>query len=122
LTLRSSAKKHSPHYTLHIIYTAPSGKTWQDSTVTGSFTTWFNKYGYLDKKEFQEWLCSQIDVLRTMKEEVEKKEGRVPVLLPAVQADVGYIPPNMEFSQTTGVENASAVPTSAKKGRPKKKV
>jgi hypothetical protein len=105
------------------LYTAPSGKVWQDTTVIGTFTTWFNKYGYLDKKELQEWLCSHIDVLRTRKEETEKKEGRVPVMLPAVQADVGYIPPNMTMDSGagSGIEKESAVPTSAKKGRPKKK-
>ena len=84
----------------------------------GKFTQWFNTHGYLQKKEFQQWLNSNIGVLQTAQEELGKKEKtteRIPVLMPATQ-------PEQDVSTSaTGAEAATPVPSSAKKGRPKKK-
>ncbi|KAJ9615133.1 signal peptidase complex subunit spc2 [Cladophialophora chaetospira] len=117
LTLRSSTQKHSPDYKLKVTYSAPStGKKWEDKEINGQFTQWFNTHGFLQHKEFQQWLNSNIDVLGTAHADISKKEKtaeRVPVLMPATQAG--------SPTSATGVETASPVPASAKKGRPKKK-
>jgi hypothetical protein len=118
LTLRSSTQKYGPEYKLKVTYSAPStGKNWEDKEVTGKFTQWFNSHGYLQHKEFQQWLNSNIDVLKTAQAELSKKEKtseRIPVLMPATQADA-------ISTSATGVETASPVSASAKKSRPKKK-
>ncbi|OCT48669.1 putative signal peptidase complex component [Cladophialophora carrionii] len=118
LTLRSSTQKYVPEYKLKVTYSAPStGKNWEDKEITGKFTQWFNTHGYLQHKEFQQWLNSNIDVLKTAQAErsnKEKSSERVPVLMPATKAE--------EISTSaTGLETASPVPASAKKSRPKKK-
>ncbi|KAH0829349.1 hypothetical protein AYO21_05753 [Fonsecaea monophora] len=115
LTLRSSAQKYSPVYKLKVTYSAPStGKKWEDKEITGNYTEWFNIHGYLDRKALQAWLNANIDVLRNVQEEMAKKDktDRIPVMMPAVQAD--------QTTLTSGAETSPA-PASAKKGRSKKK-
>ncbi|KIW77505.1 hypothetical protein Z517_09951 [Fonsecaea pedrosoi CBS 271.37] len=115
LTLRSSAQKYSPVYKLKVTYSAPStGKKWEDKEITGNYTEWFNIHGYLDRKALQAWLNTNIDVLRNAQEEMAKKDktDRIPIMMPAVQAD--------QTTLTSGAET-SPVPASAKKGRSKKK-
>jgi hypothetical protein len=120
LTIRSSAEKNTPNYKLKVTYTAPkTGKKWEDKEVTGKFTQWFNSYGYLQRKEFHQWLTSNIDVLRTAEEDLTRKEktaDRVPVMMPAVSMD------QSKSLAATGIDATSPVTASAKKGRSKKKV
>ncbi|OAP64026.1 hypothetical protein AYL99_03253 [Fonsecaea erecta] len=118
ITLRSSAKKHSPEYKLKVTYSAPStGKKWEDKEITGNYTQWFNIHGHLQHKELQAWLNANIDVLRNAQEETTKKDraDRIPVMMPAVQADQ-----ILGSTLSSGAET-SPMPTSTKKGRSKKK-
>ncbi|OAL18387.1 hypothetical protein AYO22_10707 [Fonsecaea multimorphosa] len=120
LTLRSVSKKHSPEYKLKVTYTAPStGKKWEDKEISGNYTQWFNTHGYLQRKELQAWLNSNIDVLRNAQEEMARKDktDRIPVMMPAVQADQGAEPPT---TLSSGAE-PSPTPAGTKKGRSKKK-
>lgn len=124
LTLKSSSKKHSPTYKLKVTYEAPSGKKWEDKEVSGSFTQWFNTHGYLQNKELQAWLNSNIDVLATA-----AKEGKIPTNSTAAStteaidfssdAAIAALDPSTFAS---GVETSNvASPSTVKKSRPKKK-
>lgn len=63
LTLKSSSKKHSPIYKLHVKYEAPSGQVWEDKEIQGNFTDWFNVHGFIDQKAFKTWLAENISVI-----------------------------------------------------------
>lgn len=119
LTLKSSSKKHSPTYNLKVTYEAPSGKKWEDKQVSGSFTQWFNTHGYLQTKELQAWLNSNIDVLSTAEQEGKTKGTAAKTPEFSTEAAIAALDPSTFAS---GVESSDVVPpSSVKKGRPKKK-
>jgi ketosteroid isomerase-like protein len=62
--LKSSAKKHTPNYTLKVRY-EPASKTtvWEDKQVTGTFMEWFNTDGSLQHQELKRWLARNIEVI-----------------------------------------------------------
>jgi hypothetical protein len=119
LTLKSSSKKHSPTYNLKVTYEAPSGKKWEDKQVSGSFTQWFNTHGYLQTKELQAWLNKNIDVLSTAEKEGKTKGTITNTPEFSTDAAIAALDPSTFAS---GIDTSSVVPpSSAKKGRPKKK-
>lgn len=130
LTLKSSSKKHSPTYTLRVTYEAPSGKKWEEKSVSGAFTQWFNTHGYLQAKDLQAWLNSNIDVLSHAEQEgktkpklVEDSNSSTPARSSTTTTDatIAALDPST-FASGVDVGSPAAVPpTSAKKGRPKKK-
>ena len=103
-------KKHDPTYRLKVLYEAPNtGTKWQDVQVEGKFTEWFNMHGYLDKKEFRQWLARNIEVVGmadpTSTQAGEKKMNEV----------IG------ESVNTASGSDVSGQTPAAKRGRPKKK-
>lgn len=126
LTLKSSTQKYTPSYKLKVSYEAPSGKKWEDKEIEGSFTQWFNTHGYLQKKELQSWLAENIEVLG-----VAQKEGKAAIEpateIPAID-DATLIAISgaggMTFSSgadAVPLPPVPATPSTAKKGRSKKK-
>lgn len=126
MTLRSFAKKYSPIYKLKVTYTAPNtGTRWEDKEIEGSFTQWFNTHGYLQAKELQAWLATNIEVLGQAESDRAKnaKKERIPVMMPAKveEAALDAAAFSSGADAVDGNANASGVPPSAKKSRPKKK-
>jgi len=77
LTLRSATQKHTPLYKLKVRYEAPSGKKWEDKEIEGQFTQWFNEDGYLQHKQLQRWLASNIEVVGMAEGENRKKAEKL---------------------------------------------
>ncbi|KAK5446325.1 signal peptidase complex subunit spc2 [Exophiala xenobiotica] len=123
LRLRSSTQKYKPTYKLKVTYEAPSGKKWEDKEVEGSFTQWFNTYGYLQKKELYSWLAENIEVLGVAQKEGKAKIEAAPAPSAATIDDATLAaissPEMMSFSSSA--DASPATPSTTKKGRPKKK-
>ncbi|KAJ9495162.1 signal peptidase complex subunit spc2 [Exophiala xenobiotica] len=123
LRLRSSTQKYKPTYKLKVTYEAPSGKKWEDKEVEGSFTQWFNTYGYLQKKELYSWLAENIEVLGVAQKEGKAKIEAAPAPSAATIDDATLaaisVPEMMSFSSSA--DASPATPSTTKKGRPKKK-
>lgn len=64
LTISSSTKKYTPIYYLDIKYMNAQGKTIQEKKIESSFTRWFSADGVFHPEPFQQWLASEIEVLR----------------------------------------------------------
>ncbi|KAK5058890.1 hypothetical protein LTR84_011154 [Exophiala bonariae] len=128
LTLKSSSKKHSPTYTLRVTYEAPSGKKWEDKVIAGSFTQWFNIHGFLQTKELQAWLNSNIDVLSHAEKEGKPQpkvveDSNSPASSWAISdATIASLNP-ATFASGIDVSSSPAAtpPSTVKKGRPKKR-
>jgi hypothetical protein len=130
LTLKSSSQKYKPQYKLKVAYEAPSGKKWENKEVEGSFTQWFNTYGYLQKKELQAWLAQNIEVLGVAQSEGKTQTNvggtsktTTTTATAAIDDDTLAAisgPETMSFSSATET-TSSTVPPSAKKARGKKK-
>lgn len=125
MTLKSSTQKYKPTYKLKVTYEAPSGKKWEDKEIEGSYTQWFNAYGYLQPKELQAWLASNIEVLGIAQNENTSNSSNssntttstsIPVVVDNDNVAIDSAVPS--FSSGT---EPSVVPASAKKGRAKKK-
>ena len=107
LTLRSKGRKHSETYELSVLYQAPNGgKVWEEKTVTGQFTRWFSKEGYLQRKELARWLGENVEVL-ALAEKEKLKERKVEVEGSEVHVTDG-----------TAAEDVIEVDTSTTKGTP----
>lgn len=124
LTLKSSSKKHSPTYKLKVTYEAPSGKKWEEKEVSGSFTQWFNTHGYLQTKELQTWLNSNIDVLSTAEMEGKTPTKSTTATTNAIDfstdAAIAALDPST-FASGVDAPNVVSPTSTAKKGRSKKK-
>ncbi|EXJ77966.1 hypothetical protein A1O3_09125 [Capronia epimyces CBS 606.96] len=125
LTLKSSTRKYDPTYKLKVTYEAPSGKKWEDKEIEGSFTQWFNTYGYLQKKDLQAWLANNIEVLGLAENEKEKasqgkKSTHSATTIP-LKVDDGPEETKTETLSTATEPSAVLSTTSAKKGRSKKR-
>jgi hypothetical protein len=77
LTIRSSAKKHSPLYKLKVKYTSPANKVLQEKEIEGSFTSWFSSDGTFHPEPFRRWLAGEIEILSIAAKETSKKTGDV---------------------------------------------
>jgi hypothetical protein len=121
--LKSSTQKYKPTYKLKVTYEAPSGKKWEDKEVEGSFTQWFNTYGYLQKKELYSWLAENIEVLGVAQKEGKAKIEAAPTPSAATIDDATLAaisaPEMMSFSSSA--DASPATPSTTKKGRAKKK-
>ncbi|PYI03877.1 signal peptidase complex component [Aspergillus sclerotiicarbonarius CBS 121057] len=75
IAIRSSVKKHSSLYKLQIQYKSTQGKVLQEKEIETSFTKWFAADGTFHPEPLQNWLASEIEVLRLAAKETEKKTG-----------------------------------------------
>ncbi|KAK1143208.1 signal peptidase complex subunit spc2 [Aspergillus melleus] len=75
ISIRSTNKKFSPLYKLHIQYTSPSNKVLQEKEIETSFTTWFAADGTFHPKPLQQWISSEIEVLQLAAKELEKRRA-----------------------------------------------
>ncbi|KAL5336695.1 microsomal signal peptidase 25 kDa subunit-domain-containing protein [Aspergillus crustosus] len=77
ISIRSSAKKNTPLYKLHIQYKSASNSTLQDKEIEAPFTNWFSGDGTFFVEPFRKWLAKEVEVLRLAAQEVEKKTDGV---------------------------------------------
>lgn len=110
LTLKSSSQKYEPIYKLKVRYEAPSGQKWEDKEVEGTFMEWFNVHGYLQKKELQQWLAKNIQVVGLAENEAHRKTTDT--------TGDELRGKTVTVASSTGVESSS---TAGKKSRKKKK-
>ncbi|KAE8148420.1 signal peptidase complex subunit 2 [Aspergillus avenaceus] len=75
ISIRSSTKKFSPLYKLHVQYTSASNKVLEKKDIETSFTTWFSADGTFHPEPLKKWLASEIEVLRLAAKDAEKKSG-----------------------------------------------
>ncbi|RJE19673.1 Signal peptidase complex [Aspergillus sclerotialis] len=75
LSIRSSVKKYTPLYKIHVRYTDASGKVLQEKDAETSFTTWFSGDGTFHPEPFRRWLASEVEVLKLAAKENEEKTG-----------------------------------------------
>ena len=75
ITIKSSSKKHTALYKLHVKYTSPTGKVLQEKQVETEFTKWFSADGVFHPNPFRNWLASEVEVLRLAAKENEKRTG-----------------------------------------------
>ncbi|KAF9894382.1 hypothetical protein FE257_007885 [Aspergillus nanangensis] len=75
ISLRSSAKKHSPLYKLRVQYISAGGKVLEEKKIEAPFTGWFSAEGVFHPAPLRSWLASEIDVLKSAAKEKEKKAG-----------------------------------------------
>ncbi|PKY07053.1 hypothetical protein P168DRAFT_324508 [Aspergillus campestris IBT 28561] len=75
ISIRTSSKKHSPLYKLHIEYKSAAGKTLQNKEIETSFAGWFAADGTFHARPLHQWLASEVEVLRLALKEIEKKRG-----------------------------------------------
>ncbi|GAD94218.1 signal peptidase complex component, putative [Paecilomyces variotii No. 5] len=73
ITVRSSAKKHSPLYKLNVKYTSPEGRVLQQKDIETSFTVWFSSDGVFHPEPFRQWLAKEIEVLGLASKEAARK-------------------------------------------------
>ncbi|KAL1879568.1 signal peptidase complex subunit spc2 [Paecilomyces lecythidis] len=73
ITVRSSAKKHSPLYKLNVKYTSPEGRVLQEKDIETSFTAWFSSDGVFHPEPFRQWLAKEIEVLGLASKEAARK-------------------------------------------------
>lgn len=90
ISIRSSTKKYSPLYNLHVQYKTPSGKVLEDKVIETPFTTWFSAEGTFHPEPLREWLASEIEVLGlAAKETVKKTGGASSSVAPGDEGDEG---------------------------------
>ncbi|RLM00711.1 hypothetical protein CFD26_107504 [Aspergillus turcosus] len=75
ISIRSSVKKHSPHYKLRVQYTSPSNKILQEKEIEAPFMNWFSADGTFHTEPLRRWLATEIEVLRLAAKETERKTG-----------------------------------------------
>ena len=67
ITIASSVTKHYPSYKLKIRQTKPSkgdSLDWDEMDIEAPFTKWFTSDGQFVAKPFQQWLSSEIPLIR----------------------------------------------------------
>ncbi|ODH19201.1 hypothetical protein ACO22_06180 [Paracoccidioides brasiliensis] len=64
LQIRSSTKKHSPLYTLHIKHTLKNGAVLQNASVSAPFSKWFSADGTFHPEPFKQWFTSEVKALK----------------------------------------------------------
>ncbi|KAL4872290.1 hypothetical protein BDV12DRAFT_153182 [Aspergillus spectabilis] len=75
ISIRSSVKKNTPLYKLHIQYKSASNSTLEDKEIEAPFTNWFAADGTFHAEPLRKWLAKEINVLRLAAQETEKKTG-----------------------------------------------
>ncbi|KAI9374387.1 microsomal signal peptidase 25 kDa subunit-domain-containing protein [Aspergillus egyptiacus] len=77
ISIRSSVKKHTPLYKLHVQYKSGSGSVIEEKEIETPFTAWFSADGTFHPEPLRSWLAKNIEVLRLAARETEKKTGGV---------------------------------------------
>ncbi|KAL4943802.1 hypothetical protein BDV06DRAFT_210744 [Aspergillus oleicola] len=77
ISIRSSVKKYSPLYKLHVQYKSASNAVLEDKEIETPFTAWFSADGTFHPEPLRKWLAKEIKVLNLAAQETEKKTGGV---------------------------------------------
>ncbi|KAL2870065.1 signal peptidase complex subunit 2 [Aspergillus lucknowensis] len=87
ISIRSSVKKHTPLYKLHVQYKSASGSVLEEKDIEAPFTAWFARDGTFHAEPLRRWLAKEIEVLRLAARETEKKTGGVASTVGVGEAD-----------------------------------
>ncbi|KAL3449017.1 microsomal signal peptidase 25 kDa subunit-domain-containing protein [Aspergillus insuetus] len=87
ISIRSSVKKHTPLYKLHVQYKSASGTVIQEKEIEAPFTAWFAGDGTFHPEPLRKWLAKEIEVVRLAAAETEKKTGGVASVVGVEEAE-----------------------------------
>ncbi|KAL3494038.1 microsomal signal peptidase 25 kDa subunit-domain-containing protein [Aspergillus germanicus] len=87
ISIRSSVKKHTALYKLHVQYKSTSGDVIQEKEIEAPFTAWFAGDGTFHPEPLRKWLAKEIEVLRLAAAETEKKTGGVASVVGVEEAE-----------------------------------
>ncbi|KAL2831771.1 microsomal signal peptidase 25 kDa subunit-domain-containing protein [Aspergillus cavernicola] len=77
ISIRSSVKKHTPLYKLHIQYKSASGSVLEEKEIEAPFTAWFSANGMFHAEPLRSWLAREVEALRLAARETDKKTGGI---------------------------------------------